>query len=282
MVAAASRAVATGCPEGWEQLSERARQDLGRSLRQLLADLCAQPLQILYAATAAPYDAFIAKMRAGGIERLCTDHPGLERLLATAQARWVEATSEMLGRLAADAPLMEAQAGWSGLGQVVGLETDLSDPHHGGRTVAGLLFDSAQRLIYKPREMRLEQAYHDLLRWLGEHDLPLALRPLQVLAGSGYGWVEAATARPCATAAEVALYYRCAGMLLALWWLLEGADFHMQNVAACGPDPVLLDAETFFQATGDEPEETAPVRVAEQGKTARKRSKHFRPWASGS
>ncbi len=65
---------------------------------------------------------------------------------------------------------------------------------------------------------------------------------------------------PCATAEELARFYRRQGGYLALLYLLAATDFHNDNLIAAGEHPVLLDLEALFHPwvaeIGNRPGET--------------------------
>jgi len=233
-VDASSASVRDRCPREWDRLTEVARRGLRRGLLRTLCGLAAQPLQL---------------QRSSALSEVLDRYPRLGPLLETATSSWVESTCELLRRLDRDSERLEAAFGnGAALGSVTSIETDLSDRHDGGRTVMRLTFSAGPTLIYKPRDTGMEMEYNRLIDWINARGIVPSLRTLTVIDGNGTcGWIENAQARPCENASEVRLYYRRAGMLMALWWVLDATDIQMSNIAACGPHPVLLDAETFFQ-----------------------------------
>ena len=75
-------------------------------------------------------------------------------------------------------------------GDAVAVETGLSDPHDGGRTVISVEFSSGLKLIYKPRSLGVESAYFDFVAWINRFDALLPFRILTILDRGDYGWVE--------------------------------------------------------------------------------------------
>ena len=110
----------------------------------------------------------------------------------------------------------------------------------------GLTFANGLRLIYKPRDVGSDFAYNTFLAWLNDRGAPAALRPLRVLDFGTHGWIEHVSADSCGDHAAVERYYRRAGALLCLVYLLQGADCHAGNVFAAGEQPVLVDCETLL------------------------------------
>ncbi|WP_034383134.1 type 2 lanthipeptide synthetase LanM family protein [Herbidospora cretacea] len=120
------------------------------------------------------------------------------------------------------------------------------DPHAGGRSVSVVRFASGARVVYRPRPVEAHLCLNAAIGWLNGRVPGLGLRTLRVVAREGHGWVEFADARPCASAAEVARFYRRMGALLALAYTLDTIDLHFENVVAAGDQPVVVDAETLF------------------------------------
>ena len=217
------------------------RQRRQSSLSRLVATLQGEP-------GTDQYVAFSLSMWTGGLVELFRAYPVLARLCATVTELWVDATTEFVLRLAADRARIE-QTFHPGteLGPVVAVGYALSDSHNGGRTVIAATFGSGTQLIYKPKDVHLEQAYFALLRWLDERGAPLPFAQLRVVDGAGYGWSEFAETLPCTDKEAAQRYYRRAGMLLGLLYGLAGNDCHYDNLVAHGEHPVLVDMETFLQ-----------------------------------
>jgi type 2 lantibiotic biosynthesis protein LanM len=207
------------------------------------------------------YSAFVKRMRSAGMALFLREFPVLARLAAQTTDRWVATSAELLHRLADDRDAIGAVfADGVILGDVVAFGTDLSDAHHGGRSVVAVRFASGLRIIYKPRELGLEHAYFSLLKWLNEHGAPLPFRLLRVLERPHYGWVEFVENRECADEAEAERYFQRAGMLLCLVYALGGTDYHCENVVASGEQPVLVDLETILH-----PQAAAVADAASRG-----------------
>jgi type 2 lantibiotic biosynthesis protein LanM len=193
------------------------------------------------------YRQFIHQLLEGRLEPLFVEYPVLARLAFTLIRLWSEASAELLARLDGDWELLEGRfGGGRPLGRVSELEGDLSDRHYGGRTVARLVFEGGQRILYKPKDIQMEERLSRLLAWFGEQGAPLRMQGVEALPRDGYGWVGFVAHAPCDTPEEIVRYYERTGMLLALVYLLEGNDCHQENLVACGEHPVLVDAETLL------------------------------------
>lgn len=210
------------------------------------------PLQRLLTADGgggrALYELFIARMRGQGLEAFVVEYAVLARQLATVTDSWVDSCAELLLRLRSDWKELETVfADGRSLHRVTSLETGLSDPHRGRRSVVALTFDEGTKVVYKPKDLGIERAFQDLLVWLNEKGETLDARVMRVATRGDYGWTEFIDHRPCRTREEAKRYYQRAGTLLCLVYLLEGVDCHRDNVIAQGEYPVLIDCEGLMQ-----------------------------------
>ncbi|MCS0636704.1 type 2 lanthipeptide synthetase LanM [Streptomyces sp. LP05-1] len=184
-----------------------------------------------------------------GLAALLGGYPVLGRLLGRAAVDAVAALAEMLRRLAADRPALPggpSGAGGRSPGRLVSVVAGAGDGHRDGRSVMLLRFADGSRLVYKPRPLAAHRHFNELVSWFGKLPGVPELRTPAVLDRGAYGWTEFMAARPCASAARVAVFYRRQGALLALLHVLDGTDLHHENLIACGEHPVLVDVETLF------------------------------------
>ncbi|MEZ0258961.1 MAG: type 2 lanthipeptide synthetase LanM family protein [Chthoniobacter sp.] len=185
------------------------------------------------------------------LEEFFVAYPVLARLLCHQAITWVETTRELLTRLRSDregiASLFGHDCDTDEWGRVAQLQMSLSDRHNGGHQVAILTFENGRKIVYKPKDVSLEDAYNRVLRWLaqqGAQDAPPAIR---VFNRGAYGWVEFVEQQPAVDEENVRTYYRRAGALLCMMYALEGSDCHMDNVVATARGPVLVDLESLLQ-----------------------------------
>lgn len=183
------------------------------------------------------------------LEQFFLTYPVLARLLCHQALTWVVTTRELLTRLQADRASIATAFGFEGdaWGRVAQLQMSLSDRHNGGRQVAILTFENQRKIVYKPKDVSLEEAYNGVLRWLAEQGAQDAPPAIRVLNRGAYGWVEFVEQQPAVDAENVGAYYRRAGALLCMMYALEGSDCHMDNVVATARGPVLVDVESLLQ-----------------------------------
>jgi len=193
------------------------------------------------------FDSFVRRMsRPEQLTALCAEYPVLTRLLVQLATLAADAQAELLLRLAADrAVVVQRLLAGADPGPLVEVQTG-GDTHHGGRAVAILRFANGARVVYKPRPLSVHGHFNDVMGWLNRQVPELELRRLALVERAGYGWLEYAEHGPCADLAGVRRYYRRQGALLALLYALDGADFHYENLIACGDQPVLIDLEALL------------------------------------
>lgn len=165
-------------------------------------------------------------------------YPVLARQLVQRMELWYASSAELLRRLTADAPLFRDA------GSVADVYGALSDFHRGGRSVLIVVFDSGFRMVYKPKPLALEVAFQQLLGTLGFEP---AFRQVGVVDRGGYGWMEFVQPEACADDAALQRFLERQGGYLALLYVLDGTDFHHENLIAAGEHPILIDLETLFQ-----------------------------------
>ncbi len=193
------------------------------------------------------------------IQSLCTNLPKffkeyvvLARLFGTVLNFWVKNTVLLLERLEADQKILKDKLGYSQpLGQIAEFETDLSDPHNDGKTVAILRFTNGFRVVYKPRSVEMAAAFNLILDWLNAKAPEIRLKKIDIVERDGYGWCQHVTYSACDNYQQVERYYNRLGMLLCLFHLLDGTDLHHENIIASGEHPLIIDLETLFHASAE-------------------------------
>ena len=251
---------------GFHLLSEGAHISLQRHLLQVLASLSVQALHAEFtgsraraqsAATAGGseqpvneqqfYLRFIRHMYEGGLATFLRTYSVLARLLATVCDFWVEASVEILERLSDDWSAIQQQFGgvW---GPVVAVQTALSNPHHGGRTTMALTFASGRKLVYRPRNLGMEESYYRFLTWCNEQGVSPPFNIPAVLNHSCYGWMEWVEHEPHLDRQAAQRYYRNTGILLCLAYVLGAANCSYEQIIVHGEQPALVGADMLLHA----------------------------------
>lgn len=174
------------------------------------------------------------------------EYPVLGRLLATRTLYWIEFSLEALNHYVQHYPKMQEILGVT-FGKLVEVRGGASDTHNRGRCVLFFVSDSNQILVYKPRSMAVDACVQSLLSYLNEQGFPHPFYIQRILDCEVCGWVSYIEPMECQSVEEVQRYFYRQGAYLALWYLLDGNDFHAENMIAHGEHPIYVDLETLFQ-----------------------------------
>ena len=209
------------------------------------------------------YDQFVAEMKAGGFRRLFEDKPVLLRLIASITRQWIDTSREFVLRLDADLATIRRAILHSGAdSRVAKIEGDLSDPHNGGHSVQIVSFEDGSRVVYKPKDLRLDVAWYALVERLNRAEPPVELKAVRAISRDGYGWTEFIDHAGCADQEGCKRFFRRAGAWLALFHCFAANDMHQENMIAAGDHPVPIDLETILQATAEEHKAQDPEEQA--------------------
>ncbi|HEX4965389.1 MAG TPA: type 2 lanthipeptide synthetase LanM family protein [Thermoanaerobaculia bacterium] len=249
-----------------EEADRLVSETLGLRLLPLLARTLVLEMHVarlqgeLTGETAAErFAAFVDRLRQpAAAAAILNEYPVLARLVVEELETWVATSLELLERLAADWPdLVATFFAGQDPGPLTALDGGAGDRHGGGRAVRIATFSSGAKLVYKPRSLAVDGHFQELLAWLESRGGP-SFRRLAVLDRGEYGWMEFVAAGECASAAEVELYHRRLGGLLAVLYALEATDCHFENLIAAGGQPVVVDLESLFHPRIDVPPPPQP------------------------
>jgi type 2 lantibiotic biosynthesis protein LanM len=203
------------------------------------------------------YEKFINKHLVDGFQTLFKQYPVLARFIALIIDFWVEATAEFIERLGNDYDEINMffnPTSNNSLGQVADINVGISDLHNNHHSVVILTFHSGLKLVYKPKNLGLEEAFLEFLNWCNrksskpdEDSILLSFKILKILNKTEYGWVEFLPHEPCMSEQAASDFYVRAGQLLCILYLLGATDCHSENLVASGEDFVLVDMETALQ-----------------------------------
>ena len=198
------------------------------------------------------YDRFTADMKAGGLRSLFEDKPVLLRLIAALARQWIDTSRELIVRLGADLDAIRRELlPSSAQGRVAEIAGEFSDPHNHGHSVQIISFEDGSRIVYKPKDLRLDVAWFSLVERLNHMKPPLQLKAVRTMARDGYGWAEFIE-HGGTDADGCKLYFRRAGAWLALFHIFAANDMHQENMIAAADFPVPIDLETLLQPIGAE------------------------------
>ena len=206
---------------------------------------------------------FCRSLAAGAVDDVLIEHPVLPSLLGTVVRQWQVATVEMLTRVDRHRRDLAEVFGIDGTADLTRAMVGAGDQHQDGRGVVVLAFDD-HRVVYKPRDVRLERLWSDLVALIGPHLRTSALRAPTVLAaddGTPYGFTEFIPHRAATSPEALRSFYRNAGATLALLHAVSATDCHHENLVACDDQLVLIDGEALFETRGTRMQPTDPGAV---------------------
>jgi type 2 lantibiotic biosynthesis protein LanM len=252
-------------------LTDSARASMRHLLLEQLCELCAPVLYDRFAKAkkfnaaragsseslrngdTSQYSWFIADMKRGGFRRLFEEKPVLMRAIATITRQWIDTSSELVLRLDADLAAIRRDILDSGVrGRIATIEGKLSDPHNRGHSVHVLSFEDGGRIVYKPKDLRLDTAWFNLVERLNRADPPIELKAVRTITRDSYGWTEFIHHTGCTDQDGFALFFRRAGAWLALFHCFAASDMHQENIIAASDHPVPIDLETILQPLAEE------------------------------
>lgn len=268
-------------PQALALFNESARLDLRIGLLKLLTDLYAPLLYSKFVAILKKQtpdgklpassategtdqvDRLVKDLRTTELAALFGEKPVLLRLTATIVRQWIETTAELINRLHADITQIRAIITHSAPDvKVHAVGGDLSDPHNFGHSVQILTFEDQTKLVYKPKDLRLDVAWCDQIISFNISSPPVDLKPVQTIACHEYGWTEFIGHISCTSAQDIELFYRRSGAWLAVFHLFASTDMHFENILAHGAHPVPIDLEMILQASTPEAEQEVPETAA--------------------
>ena len=138
--------------------------------------------------------------------------------------------------------------------------TDISlstgDSHAQGNSVSILKFED-KKLIYKPKDLSINKAFEGFVDWYVKKSGMPAVKIPEGIYKDTYAYNEFVEKGFCRSDEEVERFYTRYGYLVAICYLLNINDLHLENIVANGEHPVIIDMETLFQMPAQIAEESA-------------------------
>lgn len=261
--------------------SDEARSDMRHGLLKLLTSLYAPVLYSQFVAylkaqnsdgklppsdentNLDKFELFVEQTRQNGFSTLFSEKPVLLRLTAVIIRQWITTTQELVLRLAQDIDKIRSQITGSTTNiRVNKIGGDLSDPHNFGHSVQIITFEDESKIVYKPKDLRLDVAWNNLIESFNANQPPIDLKPVKTISSEDYGWTEFIPHTSCETKQDFENFYRRSGAWLAIFHLFASSDMHFENIIACGAYPVPIDLEMILQASTPEYEQATPETEA--------------------
>ncbi len=116
---------------------------------------------------------------------------------------------------------------------------------HNGKSTAIFSFPNGEKLVFKPVNGDVSLAYFHFLNWI-KSKIDIGGHSFKVLERNNYHWLQFVDYESCESEEQVKNYYKNAGSLIAVLYLLNGSDFHYENLIARKDTPILIDHETII------------------------------------
>jgi type 2 lantibiotic biosynthesis protein LanM len=236
----------------WNDMSSALARQLSNVLRSSLNERRAETT----------YRTYCHHVVASGLVPFLSEFPVAGRAIATICEYWRHNAALLVRRIQGDRSVLAHEFGIEPTSPLIGVEWGLSDPHRGGASVAILTFGgNAPRVVYKPKDLRLEQEYETFRRTVMTAFDRDGINPLDtdtvidgpcdevshvVAVGDQYGYSRLVEHVPC-DPERLPEFYRNVGRLMAMLHLLGATDCHYENLIAHREHLVLIDAETLFE-----------------------------------
>lgn len=178
---------------------------------------------------------------------LYREYSVLARTLLEQTQRYVNVAKELLGRLFKDIDEIITTFQLNHDVLLEKIHFGAGDTHQNGRTVAILTFSDNKKIMYKPKRLQILNPFNKLIHRINDEPNILELKTVKSLIYDEYGYQEFIEQKSCNTKQEVQNYYQRFGQLLGITYMINGSDFHMENLIASGEHPYIVDIETLFQ-----------------------------------
>lgn len=238
-------------------VSPTAIDGLSLSLLCDISELAAPPTYQLFETfrtNGGTFKRFTGNLREKRYLPLFEKFPGLARALSQLLITWIDTTTLFLTRLKADyTEVLAIAKSRRADTKIAQAKTGISDRHDRGNQVILLTLSDGSKVLYKPKDLSLSKALASIDDWLRRQGCHPGWYFAKVLVRQQYGWEEYVEQRPCLNDEQANQYYRAAGELLCLSYLLNAHDLWFENVVAAGNRPVPIDTETFFHPGASDP-----------------------------
>ena len=182
------------------------------------------------------------------LEELYMDYPELYVVMNRTTSYTLEYILEIIRNTEREMDKINRELGdGKPFGKLYSIHIGNGDCHNNGKTVAGLVFEDGQKLMYKPRSLKMEESYARLIKWVNQNvSESTGVSYCKVYTCEDAGWTEFIENTTCENAKEVEEFYKKMGEILCIIYTLNAKDFHCENVIANGKFPILIDLETLI------------------------------------
>lgn len=120
------------------------------------------------------------------------------------------------------------------------------DTHQDGKTVAILHFGSNNKIVYKPKNLKVAKLYNNIIDFFNKEEKFLDLKYANIVVNKDYSYEEFITNTDVKSLNEVSDYYYRYGQIMGICYLLNASDIHFENIISSRDMPHIIDLETLF------------------------------------
>lgn len=177
-------------------------------------------------------------------------YPVIARRITVKSNQIINHYKEMLFRIDKDFDEIKSTLGLDLTNEITDFNCDQGDTHEEGRFVIKINFGE-NIIIYKPRDLRIEQKFNEFVEYVSKNSNMLELYINKALYRENYTFENYVKYEPCKDEEQVIRYYKRFGQICALIYILTGNDIHYENIISYSEYPVIIDIETLFQHQTD-------------------------------
>ncbi len=174
------------------------------------------------------------------------EYPVLARVIINMSELFIRNVIDLFNNLIKDKDLIKDKFNITDF-YITNLNYGHGDSHNGNKSVVSITLKTKQKLLYKPKNLNVNIAFSTLCDYINKNANFLKIKTAKTISIDDHGYEEFIHHIDCKNNEEVKNYYRRFGHLLALMYLLNGTDIHMENLIANGENPVIIDLETILQ-----------------------------------
>lgn len=122
---------------------------------------------------------------------------------------------------------------------------------HNNMSVSILTFNDQKKLVFKPRNLKVDEKFNDFINWINSLNNKhiLTIKTPKVINNNFYGWSEYIEFQDSKNLKNIQEFYTSLGQQLGILYLLNTTDMHFENIIANTNSPILVDLETLFHHT---------------------------------
>lgn len=178
-------------------------------------------------------------------EKFFEEYPVATRLATTRTINLVNNYLDLLSRLNNDIDDLEEVFHLNSK-KLTDISISEGDSHEQGKSVMILVFNN-QKVVYKPKNLKVSIPFKKFIEWYSKRSDLLKLKIPNGIYKNDYTYNEFIDFAACETENDVKEFYVRYGYLVAISYLLNMNDLHMENIIAHGNQPIIVDLETLFQ-----------------------------------